>query len=103
MSSLINRNVRGAGKRTSMRLEPEAWDALREICLRENISTHELLARAVRSHPRGGRTSAVSVFILMYYRAASRVPAQAAANGVGEVRQTDDRPAENASPERVVN
>jgi predicted DNA-binding ribbon-helix-helix protein len=72
MSSLINHNVRGAGKRTSMRLEPEAWDAVRDICQREQISTEELVNRAVRAHPNGGRTSAVRVFVLMYYRTASR-------------------------------
>jgi predicted DNA-binding ribbon-helix-helix protein len=70
MSSLVNHNVRGAGKRTSMRLEPEAWDALRDICRREQISTEELVTRAVRAHPSGGRTSAVRVFLLGYYRSA---------------------------------
>ncbi|MBC7637762.1 MAG: ribbon-helix-helix domain-containing protein, partial [Acetobacteraceae bacterium] len=32
-SRLINRNVIAKSGRTSMRLEPELWDALREICL----------------------------------------------------------------------
>jgi predicted DNA-binding ribbon-helix-helix protein len=72
MTSLINHNVRGGGKRTSMRLEPEAWDALRDVCQREHISAEELVARAVCAHPTGGRTSAVRVFLLMYYRTAHR-------------------------------
>jgi predicted DNA-binding ribbon-helix-helix protein len=72
MTSLINHNVRGAGKRTSMRLEPETWDAFRDICQIEQISTEELVTRAVQSYPGGGRTSAVRVFVLMYYRTANR-------------------------------
>ena len=80
MSSLVNHNVRGASKRTSMRLEPEAWDALRDICRREQISTEELVARAVRAHPTGGRTSAVRVFLLVYYRSACRALAELPAN-----------------------
>jgi len=34
-SRLINRNVVAERGRTSMRLEPELWDALAEICRRE--------------------------------------------------------------------
>jgi predicted DNA-binding ribbon-helix-helix protein len=94
MSSLINHNVWGAGKRTSMRLEPEVWDALREICLREDISSEELVSRAVRSHPSGGRTSAVRVFILMYYRVAHHVSAGSAASGKAEADQDGGRPVE---------
>jgi predicted DNA-binding ribbon-helix-helix protein len=70
MTSLINHNVRDGGKRTSMRLEPEAWDALHDICRREHISTEELVTRAVHAHATGGRTSAVRVFMLVYYRSA---------------------------------
>jgi predicted DNA-binding ribbon-helix-helix protein len=59
---LMSRNVGTGSARTSMRFEPEIWDALREICLREDISLDELTARAMRAHPNGGRTSAVRVF-----------------------------------------
>jgi predicted DNA-binding ribbon-helix-helix protein len=82
MSSLENHNVRGAGKRTSMRLEPEAWDALREICVHEDISSEELVRRAVLSRPNGSRTSAVRLFILMYYRSARSDAVPADANAI---------------------
>jgi predicted DNA-binding ribbon-helix-helix protein len=88
MSSLVNRNVLGAGKRTSMRLEPEAWDAFREICVREDISSEELVGRAVLSRPDGSRTSAVRVFILMYYRAI-RTDADDAANATAQEIETN--------------
>jgi predicted DNA-binding ribbon-helix-helix protein len=70
-SRLINRNITALRGRTSMRLEPELWDALEEICQRENVSTGEMVKRVEeRGHP-GGRTSAVRVFILTYFRNAA--------------------------------
>jgi predicted DNA-binding ribbon-helix-helix protein len=81
MSRLVNQNVPGVGKRTSMRHAPEYWAAFREICLWENITAGEPILNAVRAHPGGSRTSAVRVFILMYYRTASRGLAKAVANG----------------------
>ena len=68
-SRLINRNVVAGRGRTSMRLEPELWDALREICQREGRDVSQLVrqAEATRS---GGRTSAVRVFLVEYFRAA---------------------------------
>ena len=35
LSRLINRNIVAERGRTSMRLEPELWDMLAEICERE--------------------------------------------------------------------
>jgi predicted DNA-binding ribbon-helix-helix protein len=54
-----------------MRLEPEIWDALRDICLRENVELRDLIQRIEPSHGEGGRTSAVRVFVLEYFRAAA--------------------------------
>jgi predicted DNA-binding ribbon-helix-helix protein len=54
-----------------MRLEPELWDALQEICERERVSLGELVRRIEkRGHP-GGRTSAVRVHVLEYFRTAA--------------------------------
>jgi hypothetical protein len=45
-----------------------AWDALADICRRENISHGELLLRVEsRGHP-GGRTNAVRSYVSLYYR-----------------------------------
>ena len=70
-SRLINRNVTVATGRTSLRLEPELWDAIREICQREGIDRRELLARVEKTSGPGGRTGALRVFILKYFQAAS--------------------------------
>ncbi len=70
-SRLINRNVNATSGRTSMRLEPEVWDALREICLREGCDLGELIQRVEEAGDEGGRTSAVRVHVLQYFRAAA--------------------------------
>jgi predicted DNA-binding ribbon-helix-helix protein len=70
-SRLINGNIPVEGGRSSMRLEPETWDALSEICDRESIGLGELVRRAERALGTGGRTSAVRVFALAYFREAA--------------------------------
>ncbi len=57
--------------RTSMRLEPELWDALSEICRRERTSPSELCRRIEKLGLKGGRTSAMRVYVLQYFRAAT--------------------------------
>ena len=70
-SRLVNRNVTANRGRTSMRLEPELWEALQEICERERVTLGEVVRRIEkRGHP-GGRTSAVRVHVLEYFRSAA--------------------------------
>jgi predicted DNA-binding ribbon-helix-helix protein len=54
-----------------MRLEPELWDALYEICARERVGVGDLIRRVEAQGHAGGRTSAVRVYILQYFRAAA--------------------------------
>jgi predicted DNA-binding ribbon-helix-helix protein len=58
-----------------MRLEPELWDALDEICKRENstlaATVDQIEKRAVHLGRHAGRTSAVRVYIVRYFRAAA--------------------------------
>ena len=70
-SRLVNRNVVAARGRTSMRLEPELWDALLEICQRKQVPLDEIVQRAEQQSGSGGRTSAVRVFVIQYFRAAA--------------------------------
>jgi predicted DNA-binding ribbon-helix-helix protein len=70
-SRLINRNVVAQRGRTSMRLEPELWEALTEISEREGKDLSGLVRKVeAHDHP-GGRTSAVRVFVLEYFRDAA--------------------------------
>jgi predicted DNA-binding ribbon-helix-helix protein len=70
-SRLVNKNVIAGAGRTSMRLEPELWDALNEILKREKLKMGELILRIESMRRSGGRTSAVRVFVLNYFREAA--------------------------------
>jgi predicted DNA-binding ribbon-helix-helix protein len=84
-SRLVNRNVSAARGRTSMRLEPEFWDALRDICQREQVDIGTLIRRIEAQNHAGGRTSSVRVFIVRYFRGAATDAGHAAAgHGVGK-------------------
>jgi predicted DNA-binding ribbon-helix-helix protein len=54
-----------------MRLEPELWDALMEICEREGHDVSALVRQVEDAGHSGGRTSAVRVYILNYFRGAA--------------------------------
>jgi predicted DNA-binding ribbon-helix-helix protein len=71
-SRLINRNVTASRGRTSMRLEPELWEALEEICQREGVTLADLVKRIEQAGHPGGRTSAVRVHVLSYFRSAAQ-------------------------------
>ena len=79
MSRLVNRNIVSGAGRTSMRLEPELWDALHEICQREEQDVHTLIRQVDSRRHAGGRTSAVRVYLLEYFRAAATEAGHAAA------------------------
>lgn len=71
-SSLVSRNVTVGAHRTSVRLEPDMWNALREVCRREHVTHHDIATLVS-----GGKadntslTAALRVFIMNYFRCAS--------------------------------
>jgi predicted DNA-binding ribbon-helix-helix protein len=69
-SGLVLRNIKVRGRRTSIRLEPEIWEALAEICRREYCTRHEVCGY-VASLKRGSLTSSLRVFMLDYFRASA--------------------------------
>ena len=87
-SRLVNRNIMAARGRTSMRLEPELWDALLEICRREAIDPGQLVRKVEEQGHAGGRTSAVRVYVLTYFREAATEQGHVAA-GHGAARSLD--------------
>ena len=72
MSSLIIRNVRVRGKRTSVRLEQAMWDALLEISGREDRTIDEICTRVSENRRETGFTASLRVYILDYFRDALR-------------------------------
>ena len=71
LSSLINRNVVVAGRRTSIRLEAQMWDALFEIGRREGRTVHEICTEVDTTRHESTLTSGLRIYILGYYRDAS--------------------------------
>lgn len=71
-STLVSRNVTVLRKRTSVRLEPEMWHALKEIADRESCTIHDLCSLiSLRKKSDTSLTAAIRVFLMMYFRAAS--------------------------------
>ncbi|MEJ0062010.1 MAG: ribbon-helix-helix domain-containing protein [Alphaproteobacteria bacterium] len=71
-SNLVSRNVTVDGHRTSVRLEPEMWEAVKEICRRERASLHEICTMVAQyRRPNSSLTAAVRVFIMAYFRTAA--------------------------------
>lgn len=71
-STLVSRNITIFGRRTSIRLEPEMWMALRDISRREKCTIHDICALVyVRKKQNTSLTAAIRVFLMLYFRAAS--------------------------------
>lgn len=72
-SALLSKNVRIHSRRTSVRLEPEMWNALKEIAAAERRTIHDVCS-AVHDLKEPGMsfTAALRVFLMEYYRSAAK-------------------------------
>src|ERR1700691_332266 len=71
-SSLVIRNVNVHGHRTSVRLEPQMWDSMTEICRREFCTPDHVCSYvAERTPPQDSLSSSLRAFILEYFRKSS--------------------------------
>ena len=71
-SLLVSRNITVNGHRTSVRLEPDMWNGLREICHRERQTLHEVCTSvALRKPENASLTAAIRVFVMTYFRLAA--------------------------------
>jgi predicted DNA-binding ribbon-helix-helix protein len=68
---LQNRNLMVSGRRTSVRLEPQMWDALHEIARRERRAIGEIATLVDRQRHQSTLTAAIRVFIVSYFRNAA--------------------------------
>ncbi|MDR3450713.1 MAG: ribbon-helix-helix domain-containing protein [Alphaproteobacteria bacterium] len=84
-STLVSRNVTISGRRTSIRLEPEMWDGLREVCRRERSNLHYVCTSvAIQKQESTSLTAAIRVFVMRYFRvAASEEGHRKAGHGFG--------------------
>jgi predicted DNA-binding ribbon-helix-helix protein len=70
-AAMFARNVTVAGRRTSLRMEPEMWDALQEVAARENLTLHDLCTQVSKRRGLHSMTAAIRVYLLNYFRAAA--------------------------------
>jgi predicted DNA-binding ribbon-helix-helix protein len=68
-SRLVSRNIVVNGRRTSVRLEPAMWEALRDIAAAERSTINGIVSTIAGSRmSEGSLTSAIRVFAMAYFR-----------------------------------
>jgi predicted DNA-binding ribbon-helix-helix protein len=60
-----------AGHRTSIRLEPAMWEALRLLCEREQASLNEVVTIIDGERSQSSLTAAIRVYLLCYFQTAT--------------------------------
>lgn len=67
-AQMQTRNIVIARRRTTVRLETAVWNALDEICLKEDISRHELCTMIDEARGLANRAQAVCAAVINYFR-----------------------------------
>jgi predicted DNA-binding ribbon-helix-helix protein len=67
-ANAIKRSVYVDGHKTSVSLENEFWDGLREVARHKNLTASALVATIASGQNRNNLSSAVRVFVLNHYR-----------------------------------
>ena len=75
-SSLVIHNIVVAGHRTSVRLEPVMWEALKDICRGQGKTIHDVVTEIDRTRTASSLTAAIRVYIVDFYRNAAMLGAQ---------------------------
>ena len=65
---LLCKNVVVNGRRTSMRLDKETWQALSDICKRENITLYKLCSLIDNSKGKTELSLATTAFVWHYFQ-----------------------------------
>jgi len=74
MTTIIKRSISVNGNRTSVSLEDEFWQGLREIAKKEGRAIAELVEQINRETHSGNLSSAIRVFVLKRFRASADTP-----------------------------
>ena len=67
-SSLTKRSLTLAGRQTTVRLENEFWNSLKEIASERGMTLAELVAAIAGERQHANLPSAIRVFVLGFYR-----------------------------------
>jgi predicted DNA-binding ribbon-helix-helix protein len=87
-SSVIKRSVIRNGHKSSISLEDQFWDALREIADDKHVAISTLVATIDHSRTTSNLSSAIRVFVLDHFRRSDRA------------RKEAEAPAATATPQR---
>jgi predicted DNA-binding ribbon-helix-helix protein len=68
-SPVIKHSIILNGHKTSVSLEDQFWDGLREIAARENVAASTLVERIDQGRTGHNLSSAIRVFVLAHFRA----------------------------------
>lgn len=72
VSLLMSRNITVDGHRTSIRLEAQMWQALKEVADRECCTIHEICSLISARRKAGlSLTAAIRIFLMLYFKAAA--------------------------------
>jgi predicted DNA-binding ribbon-helix-helix protein len=67
-STVIKRSIAIDGHKTSISLEDDFWDSLREIAHQRNETVSELIARIDAERNSANLSSVIRLFVLAYYQ-----------------------------------
>jgi len=73
-SLVVKRSVFLAGRKTSVSLEDEFWNALKEIAGDRHVTLSELFSGIDKQRQHGNFSSALRLFVLEYYRGKAEKP-----------------------------
>ena len=73
-SGVIKRSIDIGGHKTSVSLEDEFWDALREIATLRKLTVSKLAQQIDSERANGNLSSAIRVFVLAYFQAQGATP-----------------------------
>jgi predicted DNA-binding ribbon-helix-helix protein len=83
-SPVRKRSVLIAGRKTSVSLEQQFWEGLKEIARLRTISIAQVLDGVATARVEGNLSSAIRLFVLDHYRGQiERTPVQSRADGDG--------------------
>jgi predicted DNA-binding ribbon-helix-helix protein len=73
-SLVVKRSIFSAGRKTSVSLEDEFWNALKKIASDRNVTLSELVGDIDAKRQHGNLSSTLRLFVLEYYRGKTEKP-----------------------------
>jgi predicted DNA-binding ribbon-helix-helix protein len=71
-SPIVKRSVKISGRRTSVSLEGDFWQTLKEIAMKRRMTLGALVASIDADRRQGNLSSAIRLFVLDHYQKAAR-------------------------------